>query len=324
MNGFIRCLLRRLLLLWRSWFGIGPAGRLARRRYSCGGAAAAHQVGNWTRMHDFSLLPHDGLNVFQKLLLGSNHHSRPTNSHPGNDFWCRHSIMLHDICPNASPRSSQSSLAMDCKGFFLWNLFKGSHDSLQNVHGWTRSINVKLVQMLNPRPHEIRLLVHFLVESDNQPNIFFSKIGNVISWCQGTIAFGRYLFGKGWARKRHDFSLDNPIQISILHLFVIFIFFDIKVIEIKESKILGLFESMQTMHNIEIVIALDWTRIVKRRQTGHCHLSNRTQWPGGWQTSFLRNLWDWSQAAAGHVVITKSPKGLFWTPIQFQHLPRTD
>lgn len=137
-------------------------------------------VGDGTRMHHLSLLPHDGLNIFEKLLLWSNHHPWPTYSHPGNDFGCRQSIMLHEVGPDTSPRSPQSRLAMHRECLVLWDLFKGPNHRLQNVHGRTRSINIKLMQMLNPRSNEILFLVHFLVEPYHQRHSSLLKIRNIV------------------------------------------------------------------------------------------------------------------------------------------------
>lgn len=130
--------------------------------------------------HHFSFLPHDGFQILQELLLRTNHTSWPAYTHPCNDFWCCHSIMLHHVSANAGSRSSQPSLAVDGKSLSRWDRLKGLEDPLKNFHGRTGSIQIKLFQMRNSGPGKFLFVIVFLIESYYQSNLFPCKVGNII------------------------------------------------------------------------------------------------------------------------------------------------
>ena len=162
----------------------------------------------------FAFGPHASLYLFQEMLLRTDDATRPADSHPGYRFGRSETIVFHEVGPDARPRAAQSCFAMDREGIFA--TLKSFQYLVEYLHRWTRAVKEKGINVADTRIDEVLLVVTSFVQPNNHTNVFALEIRNIITWCQRTIAFWRYMALKGRPSKSKDFIFDNPIQVTIL------------------------------------------------------------------------------------------------------------
>mmetsp|Transcript_17559 Transcript_17559/g.26917 ORF Transcript_17559/g.26917 Transcript_17559/m.26917 type:complete len:229 (-) Transcript_17559:1025-1711(-) len=162
------------------------------------------------------------------MLLWTNHHPRTAYPHPSDHLLGSHSIVFHHVRSDTRSGPSQPRLTMNSHAFIRSNTLHITHYRMQNTHLRTTPIQIVVFDMSYPRIHKLILIITLLIQPHYQSDIGLEKVGDVILRSQHTKSFGgndllilRTSHGK-------DLVLDDPIQISILDLFKVFVFVDVK------------------------------------------------------------------------------------------------
>mmetsp|Transcript_25514 Transcript_25514/g.55771 ORF Transcript_25514/g.55771 Transcript_25514/m.55771 type:complete len:213 (-) Transcript_25514:102-740(-) len=118
--------------------------------------------------------------------------------------------------------------------------------------------------------------------------------------------------------KGKDLIIDYPIEISVLNLLKVLIFFDIELTKVKEAVGSSLRKSSETIQNSEIVRASAGTGIMKGLE-GHCILNAVYDTPGRRRTAIA--IGRDSVVHTSQMSTLEADKSLLWTTIHVKDLP---
>mmetsp|Transcript_2744 Transcript_2744/g.4140 ORF Transcript_2744/g.4140 Transcript_2744/m.4140 type:complete len:283 (+) Transcript_2744:256-1104(+) len=267
----------------------------------------------WTHPHQIALVPHLLFDILEKVLLRTDYHAGPTNSHPCNHFPSLKLVVFHDICPNAGSCPPKSCFTVHRKSLISGNCFKCFYDPLEDGHSGTRTIKVILFEMFNTSSAKVVLVVHSLIKTNYETNLFAVEVRNIILRCEGVATFPRHISLKLRTRKGKDFILDDPIEVTILYLLKELIFLDVEIVKDEEFVCTCFGKSPQTIQDVQVVCTLAGTSIVewwygRQRGGGRNHRARRIPLPR------LNKI-------SGKDCILKWRACLFWRMSHVQDLP---
>lgn len=166
-------------------------------------------------------------------MLWSQNWTRPCNSNPAYKRFSRYLVLLHS--PEAYKRScsTKTSFTMDSYGstIWFWKVFLSHLKKLiYNIVWWCRSINEEQIIESNAVFDKILLIIFLLIESYNSLNTKLLKYFYILLRVMAIPLIGISLLNR--SHECHEFSRDNPINITIFYSFVVFIFFYVESTEV--------------------------------------------------------------------------------------------
>ena len=198
--------------------------------------------------HTSYLCPHLGLLLLQPLLLVPDDGARPADAEPGHRLHGRPPPVLHDVAADQRTRPSQSGLAVNSDGAFL--ALADVQELLQDGVWGCGAVNEEQVLVVEARICEALAVVDLLVESDNTSDVVESEVRKVrLGRVQGVAVL--YLGLSMRATESQKFLRNEPVEITILNLLVVFVLVMVEVVEIEEARFVGFVHSFEAVQDCD-------------------------------------------------------------------------
>ena len=194
------------------------------------------------------------------MLLRSDDGARSHDAHPADDLLGRKAEMLHDIAANHRARPAQPCLAMHGNGSASFLTL--GQELGQDVVRRVGPIHEVQFHMLDTLAAELAAVVRTLVQTHHEGHIFLLEIRHVVLRSQGVIAArAGVLFGVR-ACKGQEPSFHVPVQITVLHLLIVFVLLDIELVEIEKLTLSRLVKTFQSVQDSQVKGTRDWCSVV--------------------------------------------------------------
>ena len=145
--------------------------------------------------------------------------------------------MLHSIAANECPCAAQTCFTMN-SNYSLF-LFTKPHKVIHNLVWWNRSVQEVKVRMTDASLDELVPIVLSLIEAYHVSHSKVMEDFDVVFWASAEAAFVRR-----WSHECDEFSRNDPIEVAILHFFVILVLTGIKGSEVVPTKPNGMLKAL--------------------------------------------------------------------------------
>jgi hypothetical protein len=161
------------------------------------------------------------------VLLGTEHGAGAGDSSPANKDFSRNLIVFHAVNTNEGTRATESGLAMhsDSSTVGLRKVLLTAADKfIDNVLWGNRAIHEDEIFVIDTVSSKRVFIVLGVIKAHHLADLQVLKNINV---ARSTVAVGTFAFlAIHGAHKSHEFSRDDPIEITILDLLIVFILFN--------------------------------------------------------------------------------------------------
>lgn len=191
----------------------------------------------------------------KKVLLNSQHASRPHHSEVGDDVWGAESEFVHQIKSNQGPGSAQPRSAMHC--YCPRSLFHCLEELLDNQKTRSGAVGKVQIKHFDSCLFKDLLVIELFVKSNDELHITLLKKRNISLWIQqvSLVALGT----RNRGGKCEHSSLLDPIEVAILYLAEIVVFLVVKGVSVPE---------VETLHPEEGTEAVLKRKVEERRALG--------------------------------------------------------
>ena len=117
-----------------------------------------------------------------------------------------------------------------------WSLFANCQELLQNFISRGRSVREEKIFVLEAVSSKPFGIIYFAVESNNCNDTMQTKVWEIGLRSMKRIPIINFALWM-WSTKSNKLFWDQPIKVSILNFFVMFILFAIKIVKIKVSSL---------------------------------------------------------------------------------------
>lgn len=118
--------------------------------------------------------------------------------------------------------------------------------------------------MLNTSFSKLFLVILWLVEPNNQSDTHLLKNGNVVVWGEAAI----FVSDIERPRKRDEFSRHCPVEVAVLHLFVVLVLYHVEGLIVIPPQLDGKIETIKAMINSAFISACSHSRVSKWSELG--------------------------------------------------------
>lgn len=153
--------------------------------------------------------------------------------------------MLHCPQANESSRSTESSFAVYGNSSVVWLLEVRLNDVEEfsdDVIGWSRSIDEEEIIMCDSPSFEIILVIFSFIEPNYPRYANVLEDFRILVWMMTISVLVVSLLN--WTHEGAELAWDDPVKISVLDSFIVFILFDIKCAEIIPSESHSILETL--------------------------------------------------------------------------------
>ena len=205
----------------------------------------------------------------QVELLGAQHGAGAGDADPANESLSIDLEVFHGVEADKSASSAEASLAVDGDGTSARSsevLLARVHELLNDGVRRRAPIREHHILMVDTLLQEAVTIILSLVESDDLGDVEMLEDVDVAGGGVAVAVDGVALVDR--AHEGEELAGDDPVQIAVLHLFVVLVLARIKRFEVVPSKLDGLLETLEAVLNRAVVVAVTAAGISERTQVG--------------------------------------------------------
>ena len=175
--------------------------------------------------------------------------------------------MFHSVDADQSASTAKTSFAVNSDGTSLRVgevLLTAVHELVNDGLGWSRAVCEHHVFVVDVLCEEGGAIVFGLVQTDNFGDIEVLENVDVRGSCV-SISVNRITLVY-WSHESKEFAWNDPVQVTILNLFVVFVFASVECLEVVPSLVDSKLKSLEAVLHCAVIIAVTTAGISKSLQ----------------------------------------------------------